>query len=52
MQLYLDCEFDTQYTIEMDRHNSETGNTVVHAVQDATTYIAVGVTALGAALFS
>lgn len=45
-------EFDTKYTIEMDRHNPETGNAVAHAVQDATAYTAVGVAVLGAALFS
>ncbi|SFC68106.1 hypothetical protein SAMN05444422_11475 [Halobiforma haloterrestris] len=46
-------EFDDHYTIEMDRHNPETGNAVAHAVQDAPAYTAVGLAVLGgAALFS
>ncbi|MFC6723516.1 hypothetical protein ACFQE1_03745 [Halobium palmae] len=43
-------EYDDHYTVQLDRHNPETGNLIQHALVDATAYT-VGAAALGVALF-
>ena len=43
-------EYEEKWTIELDRHNPETGNAVAHAVCDATKYTATAVVAVGAAV--
>ena len=44
-------EYEDEWTIELDRHNPETGNAVAHAVCDATEYtvaaVAVSVAVIG-----
>lgn len=42
-------EYDNKWTIELDRHNPETGNAVAHAITDAPGYTLALV--IGAAVF-
>jgi len=41
-------EYEDKWTIELDRHNPETGNAIAHAVYDATKYTVAAVVAVGA----